>query len=129
MSSFTRLPQLIALPPKYKLYKVPKSFEYHVGNEESSEIIRIGKGFITDGASIPPFAWPLIGGPLGPYAPAAVVHDWIYKYQLYTRKRCDEIFLEAMEVLGVVWWKRRLMFRCVRIFGFWGWRKKKLSHG
>jgi len=123
MSSFTQCPPLVAIPPDYKLYEVQCDFEYHVGFEESIEIIRIPKGFISDGASIPQFAWSLLGSPLGEYSAAAIVHDYCYRYQLYTRWRCDRIFLEAMQVLGVALWKRLTMFWAVRIFAFMAWNK------
>lgn len=125
MSSFTRCPPLEAIPPDYKLYRTTVDFEYHVGSEDSSEIIAIPKGFITDGASIPKFAWSILGGPLGKYAPAAVVHDYLYQKQIYTRSKSDVIFLEAMQVLGVGWLKRRTMWLAVRIFGWICWRNRK----
>ncbi len=123
MSSFTKLPALIAQPPSYKLFKVPQDFEYHVGHESSLDVAYVPKGFITDGASIPKIFWPLIGGPLGPYAPAAVVHDFIYKYQLRDREEADRIFLEAMGVLGVAWWRRRSMWLAVRVAGWRPWNR------
>jgi len=125
MSNFTKLPRLIAIPPNYELFEVPQDFEYHVGKEGSGEIIKIPKGFITDGASIPKFAWSIIGGPLGDYAAAAVVHDWLYYKKIYTRKKSDQIFLEAMTVLDVAWWKRNLMYRLVRMFSWLFWKKRK----
>ena len=121
MSLFTKCPPLIAIPPDYKLYKVQINFEYHVGDENSLEIIKVPKGFITDGASIPKFAWSILGGPMGEYSAAAVVHDYCYKYKLYTRKRCDYIFYEAMQVLEVPFWKRWLMYHAVRTFAWLGW--------
>ncbi len=123
MSSFTKLPALIAQPPSYKLFKVPNAFEYHVGHESSLDIIYVSEDFITDGASIYQIFWTLIGGPLGPYAPAAVVHDWIYKYQTRTRQEADRIFLEAMGVLGVAWWRRRTMWLAVRVAGWRQWNR------
>lgn len=125
MSSFTECPPLIAIPPDYKLYKVQTDFEYHVGAEDSNEIIYVKAGTITDGASIPKFAWSIIGGPLGRYAPAAVVHDECYRRKLYPRKRCDQIFLEAMKVLRIWIIKRLMMYRAVRLFGWMAWNKKK----
>lgn len=122
MSSFTRCPPLLAIPPDYKLFKVQIDFEYRIGKEDRLAVIKIHKGFITDGASIPQFAWSIIGGPLGKYGPAAVVHDFAYKYKLYSRKVCDKIFLEAMKVLCVSIWKRYTMYWAVRGFAWIGWR-------
>ena len=131
MSSFTKCPRLVALPPDYRMFEVQKTFYYHVGEENSGEVIKIDKGFMTDCASIPKGAWGIIGGPLGKYAPATVVHDKCYRFHLYTRKRCDYIFYEAMQVLGVPFWKRWIMHKAVRSFGWIPWRKytKKIKGG
>ena len=125
MSSFTKLPRLIALPPDYKWFEVQADFEYHVGSESSLDIIYIKKGFKTDGASIPKPFWSLIGGPLGRYAPAAVPHDRLYRFQTRSRREADRIFLEAMDVLGVPWWKRRSMWLAVRVAAWRPWNRYK----
>lgn len=131
MSSFTKLPRLIALPPNYKWFEVQAAFEYHVGSKDSMDIIYIEKGFLTDVTSIPKLFWSLIGGPLGRYAPAAVPHDKLYRFQTRSRKESDAILLEAMGVLGVIWWKRRAIYLAVRIGGWrpWNKQKKKLAGG
>lgn len=128
MSSFTKCPPLQAIPPDYRLYEVQIDFEYHIGKEGSGEIVKVPKGFITDGASIPKFAWSIIGGPLGKYAPAAIVHDILYVRGTYTRRKTDGIFLEAMKVLGVFWLKRRTMWLAVRMFGFRPWNRYRRSN-
>jgi len=125
MSSFTKCPRLESIPPEYNKYKTLAEFSYHVGTEDSKEIITVPEGFITDGASIPKFAWSLIGGPLGRYAPAAVVHDFLYFKFYYRRRIADEIFYEAMGVLGVPLWKRQTMFWAVRCFGFIPWNNHR----
>ena len=93
-----------------------EDFEYHVGSEDSNEVIKIPKGFITDGASIPRLFWSLIGGPWGKYGYAAIVHDFILREKLYPLKKADYIFYEAMGVLGVPKWKRWLMYIGVRVW-------------
>ena len=132
MSSFTKLPPLKALPPDYKLYKVMVDFEYHIGSEGSDMVVYVKKDTITDGASIPKLFWSLIGGPLGIYAAAAVVHDELYKKGYYyigpirtevTRGRSDWVFVDAMRVLKVSWWKRRSMWLAVRVGGWRPWSK------
>ena len=129
MSSFTKLPPLNAIPPNYKLFEVPVDFEYHVGAEDSDDVIKIPKGFICDGASIPKIFWGIIGSPMGRYAPAAIIHDFLYRNQPRSRKESDEIFYEAMQVLGVPFWKRWIMYHAVRLFAWpvWNIRKKQLS--
>jgi len=123
MSSFTQ--PLIVSPMKgCRMWKLIEPFEYYVGSENSKETIVIPAGFITDFASIPRFFWSLIGHPVGEYAAAAVLHDYLYSCQgviperVYSRKRCDQIFLEAMGVLGVGLIKRSLMYASVRSLGW-----------
>ena len=100
--------------------------EYHVGNENSSEVIIIPASFKTDLASTPRFIQALL--PQNErYAIAAALHDFLYKRKgrlenkIYTRKESDLIFIEAMKVLNVPWLKRQLMFQAVRIFGRFYW--------
>lgn len=77
-----------------------------------------GRLFLTDGASIPRLCWTLIGGPLtGLYQEAAVIHDWLYCVHMVSRKKADQIFLEAMKISGVNRVKRNLMYAAVRIGG------------
>lgn len=88
--------------------------------------ITVPKGFVTDGASIPSILWGVIGSPWsGNYPEAAVIHDYVYRKQEFTRAICDKIFLEAMSILGVSLLKRRLMFRALRIFGWLAWKNKR----
>lgn len=87
--------------------------------------ITVAERFLTDFASIPAIAWPLIGHPAGQYAQAAVLHDWLYAYGGVTRREADDIFYEAMGVLGVPWWKRSLMWMAVRAAGGLFYKGKK----
>ena len=121
MSSFTT--PLVVIPlDNGRQWKLAEPFEYHVGTKESDEVIGIPAGFITDFASVPRIFWSVIP-PWGKYGKAAVVHDFCYGTELYPRKRCDEIFLEAMEVLAVSLWKRRVIYTAVRIGGRFVWKK------
>lgn len=126
MSSFTK--PLTTTYIKKGFRKVARAFEYHVGSKNSEEVIRIPKGFITDFASVP---WPasMLFPKDGDHNQAAVLHDWLYSMlgilpdRTYIRIDCDKIFLEAMVVLGVNKFKRRVMYRAVRLGGGFGWRK------
>lgn len=96
-----------------------------------TEVERIGKiivpvGFETDYASVPRGLWNLFP-PNGKYAPGAVVHDYLYRRTLLDRKVCDQILMEAMQVLGVSWLTRHLIYRAVRLFGGAA-RKQEESH-
>jgi hypothetical protein len=99
-------------------------FSYDVGDLGSGETICVPAGFVTDFASIPRAFWRL-EPPLGRSGKAAVVHDYLYSTRgldgRYDRTRCDEIFREAMAVLGVPMIKRNLMWAAVRVGGGKGW--------
>lgn len=91
----------------------------------------------TDFASIPRIFWNIFP-PTGTYAIAAVIHDYLYEQQgieKYSRKDCDNIFLEAMHANGVSITARYIMYWMVRLFGKWAWwsagreLKKKLETG
>jgi len=122
MSNFTK-GLVVTWIPIRRMFSVYVSFDYHIGSENSDEVISVPEGFMTDLASIPPVARWMIPK-LGKHAQAAVLHDYLYNKKLFDRKKCDVIFLEAMKVLRVSLWKRRTMFRAVRMFGWIPWGKK-----
>lgn len=84
--------------------------------------VKVNKGFITDGASIPKVCWTIIGHPFGRYLEAAVIHDFLYFEGTLTRKECDKVFLEAMKELKVFALQRWVMYKGVRMWGWLGWR-------
>lgn len=49
------------------------------------------------------------------YFRAAIVHDYVLSYR-YSRKYCDDTFLEALAVIGVPKWRRYLMYCGVRAY-------------
>lgn len=98
-----------------KNWKIVRGFTY---TTNCGRDIHIPDGFITDFASIPRGLWNIFP-PTGKYGHAAVVHDFLYRNTNLPRKRCDDIFLEAMEELKVNWVARKLIYRAVRVFGGW----------
>jgi len=87
-------------------------------------LITVPAGFVTDLASIPQLFWNLLP-PFGKYTEAAVVHDWLYRNHLYSRPTCDAILLEAMQLCGVNWFQRQLIYRNVRAFGWAAWSTER----
>lgn len=80
--------------------------------------ISVLKTFDFDGASIPRIFWSLIGSPTtGSYTRAACLHDGLYSSQAFPRKKCDELFLEAMKSDGVGYIRRNLLYNAVRMGG------------
>jgi len=115
MSTFTT-PLIITPLDNGRDWKLIETFRYYIGSLESDEVVSVPAEFITDFASIPRFLWSTFP-PWGRYGKAAVIHDCCYRKGLFTRKRSDKIFFEAMKVLKVPYWKRRLMYIAVRLFG------------
>jgi hypothetical protein len=118
------------------LWKVTSPFEYCIGSADSTIKVVIPTGFFTDFASVPRVLWSLFP-PTGVYGKAAVVHDWLYQtpsltdYDFkdpaeswdITRKECDDILKEAMEVLTVGLWTCRMVYSGVRMGGWKPWNE------
>lgn len=119
------------------IWELTAPFEYCVGSKDSNVKVIIPKGFITDFASVPKILWNLLP-PTGSYGKAAVVHDYLYQHpwvtiydvpaqptwfrtELKIRKECDEILNEAMQVLNVGKWTRRMVYTGVRVGGWKPW--------
>lgn len=105
-----------------EVFRVLESFTYEVGAEGSGLYIHVPVGFETDFASVPRLLWGLFP-PTGPHGKAAVLHDFLYrKSSGFSKVLGDAIFLEAMETLGVSWWRRTLMYWSVSYFGHSAYR-------
>lgn len=78
--------------------------------------ITVPAGFVTDFASVPrlPVAYLLAGGEANE---AAVIHDYLYHSHDVPRADADAVLEEAMGVTGQPWWRRKLMWAGVRVFG------------
>lgn len=78
----------------------------------------IPSGFITDGASIPRFAWRVIGHPFeSAYIEVFVEHDYDYQTGRITRAAADEKMLDGLKAKGCPWLKRYTIYWAVRLFG------------
>ena len=123
MSRFTE--SLVVTPlSDGKTWIILNDFAYEIGEEGSGDIINVPIGTYTDFASIPRSLWAVFPR-WGKYGNAAVIHDWMYWDQSRSRKEADDIFLEGMEVLEVPAWKRKTIYRAVRMFGGFAWRSNK----
>lgn len=110
-----------------KDFQFEENIAYHVGSEDSEEIILVPEGSVTDWASIPRALRNIITEYKG--KKAAAVHDYLYRTLglggKYSRKRCDEIFLEALIVLGVPTIQSHILYRGVRLGGWVPWNEVK----
>lgn len=122
MSRFTNEIKVRSIGNKWELFE---GFTFYFESKGKKESILIPKGFVTDFASTPRILYPFFP-PIGKYNKAALVHDFLYssksdKYNI-SRKKADQFFLQAMEVLGVSK-KRYLMYLAVRLFGKLSFKK------
>lgn len=134
MSSFTEI--LIVSPLNNgKDWVVRKEFDYEIGHKGSSrdysgnflkEIpenrVSVPAGFVTDFCSSIPIVWSVIPK-WDKYGKATVIHDYLYFTREVSRKKADDIFYEAMLVLGVKKWKAKMMYWSVRLFGRKSYKK------
>ena len=88
--------------------------------------IVVRKGFVFDGASIPRFLWRIFGHPMEvPRVAAALAHDWLYASHIVDRKTADAIYREICRMLCIIWLRRSVEYRTLRLVGGGAW----YSHG
>lgn len=119
MSEFTK--SLVVSPlADGRTWVLLEPFSYDVGAEGSGDTIHVPALFMTDFASVPRPFWAVFP-PWGKYGNAAVIHDFGYATQTRRRAAVDAIFLEGMQVLGVGWLARHLIYWSVRAWGWAAW--------
>jgi hypothetical protein len=113
-------------------FELKRSFRYSWKHPKTGVIYSemIPRGFIYDGASVPRFAWSILGfHPMGRHNPATIVHDWHYinkgvvnGFKVITRKESDLLYRNALRELGynkavttTIYWA---------LLGF-GWTKRR----
>jgi hypothetical protein len=118
------------------LWALTRTITYTPSNGTDS--ITVPKGFVTDLASIPRWAWDILP-PDGPWAKAAVIHDFLYytkgtgvwdkhpttltRATPYTRAEADWILRDAMRDRCVGVLSRNVIYDAVRIGGEGAWRR------
>jgi hypothetical protein len=76
------------------------------------------KESVVDGASIPQFAWSIIGGPFeGKYRNASVIHDVACDQKTKPWEAVHEVFYNAMIASGVSIVTAKIMYAAVYHFG------------
>lgn len=79
----------------------------------------IPKHFITDLASIPRIAWPIMSPSHSKLIRPAIVHDWFYRQTCeFTRQQTDLIFYSMLIDEGVSPFKASVMYYSIRLFGW-----------
>lgn len=71
----------------------------------------IPKDFIWDGASIPRIFWLSTGSNYDPkYTLPALIHDYLYKAGICSKRKADLVFLRELNRSGVDWYTRHKMY-------------------
>jgi len=104
-------------------WSVYEPFIYIYSKGKAKIIVPID--FVTDFASTPWFLKNIFPS-YGKYGKASVIHDYLYSKKIYTRKKCDLIFKDAMKTSGVSRIKIRIIYLAVRMFG-WRFYNKSSS--
>lgn len=93
-------------------------------SDYSYRSITVPCGFVTDFASVPN-AFAGIVRRWGKHGPGAVVHNYLYWEQPYSRKMCDLIFLSIMLRCNVKRGRAFMIYYSVRLFGWYYWNEDK----
>ena len=54
---------------------------------------------------------------------AYILHDCLYQSGILSRSQSDDVLEEAMNTLGVTWWRRKSVRAGLRVGGFIAWNK------
>lgn len=88
--------------------------------DDGAEFIVVSVGFVTDLASVPRIAQPIVPK-TGPYAAASVLHDYLFVVQDRSFSAVNALFREAMAAGGVRWSQRWLIWAAVTAGGWPAW--------
>lgn len=129
-------------------YELAKDYVCAWRAEDQQWSITIKAGFRTDAASVPWIATVITGiMPDGLHRAAALVHDYLYRHggrlpsgsfcrldittgewvpmlHAWTREQADKMFANMLQEAGVSKFRRRMMYRAVRLFGWRSWRAR-----
>ena len=103
-------------------WEVLRSFSFVTDLTE----VYVPRGFITDLASVPKALRSVVSG-RGYWDQPAVLHDYLYRHNLITRKEADRLLLEACEHMEELWnvpWyrqRKRAIYAAVRVGGWFSW--------
>jgi len=88
------------------------------------QLVLVPVGVKTDLGSIPTFLqvfFPKDGKAMFGY----ILHDYLYKTGMFTRGQSDDMLEEAMESLGVTWWRRKSVRGGLRVGGWVAWNRHR----
>lgn len=103
-------------------WRLQAEFRFYYGGPTYEVDGCVPAGFITDFHSVPKALWWLVNP--NEYGQAAVIHDHLYRGGSgVPRSIADEIYLCALDKCGCPEWRRKGMYRALRMFGMRAYRK------
>ena len=107
------------------LIKLTSDLKYIFPLNNFMRELRIKRGFVTDGSSVPQGFWSLVGHPLEhKFLRPAILHDALYGTHLVTRKEADCLFYKYLtEFQKLNKLISYLMYISLRAFGGYHWGK------
>jgi hypothetical protein len=96
-----------------------ENLRYQIG--QTSTVIVVPRGFVTDFASIPQAFWSFGLSAHGRYSKAAIVHDYLYWTQGCSREQADNLLMIAMKESRVDTGQRVAIYEGVRLGGGQPW--------
>jgi len=112
---FKSIPEIEFVPKSNNIVLI-NELKYH--DLRSNKLFIVPAGFTCDGASIPKFAWSIVGHPFSKKVRAgAVLHDWLYRNGVVPRGEADQIFYDALREYNMGYFKAQAFYMAVRTFG------------
>lgn len=89
--------------------------------------ITVPAGFESDGCSMPRYFWRLFGHPFDMrYLREAILHDWLYWMQSFSRAESDDIFRISLHISGrLAEWRIEAINFGLRLFGWYAWHANR----
>jgi hypothetical protein len=77
---------------------------------------QVPAGFVSDGASSHRIMWAIVD-PATEFFEASVIHDFLYRFGIGTRKAADEAWRDTAQAYGASRFRTQLGYRALRMFG------------
>lgn len=108
--------------PKENRYELIEDYTYSCSIDGQGLEIKIPRGFLYNGASIPWFGWTATYTPFHPDVMLpALIHDWLYGSHETDRETADSILYQLLIENNVDKGVAEIMFQAVRIGGRSAW--------
>lgn len=104
----------------------PLIWQSEPGTNVELEQITVPRGFVTDLASIPREFWTLLP-PNARYSYPAIIHDYLYWFQICSREQADTILKITMHELDVADRKIFIIYNAVRLAGAAAWNSNAVA--